>query len=238
MEDPTASRTALRTALMRGVHSRFDPLRLLDDRWGEQMIPQAVKDEVEARALAAMSENDIATAKRSPLGVLGTWLRSSPAYPAIITRSRYAEDALIAAISASVHQYVIIGAGFDTFALRRPVAAHNVAVIEIDHPATQLAKRRFLADSRIAPPDNLHFVDADLTKDSLSSVLKRSPYMSDAPAFVSWLGVTMYLSREANMATLNSIANSSSVGSELVFTYFNQSTFEVAPIRQTTRRRD
>jgi methyltransferase (TIGR00027 family) len=101
-----------------------------------------------------------------------------------------------------------------------------MAVIEIDHPATQSLKRQCLAQAGIALPDSTYLVPADLSSEDLASVLQRSlPHISE-PAFFSWLGVTMYLSKDANLSTLRAISSTAAPGSELVFEYVDQKFFD------------
>jgi len=217
MQDLSASRTALVTAMMRSLHSRADPLPLIADPWGERLVPEAAKQAM---------RNGMPPADGSPLDAR---LRAHPAYSNVITRSRFAEDALAAAVARGVRQTVLIGAGFDSYALRRPPAAKDVAVFEIDHPATQGMKRKCLAASGVVVPGAVHFLAADLSQQGLDEVLARSPFRSDEPACFSWLGVTMYLPRAANLATLRAVARAAASGSELVFSYVDQAVFEAGP---------
>jgi methyltransferase (TIGR00027 family) len=217
VRDVSASLTAMVTALMRSLHSRSDPLPLIADPWGERLVPEAVQQALRERMPPADGSS------------LDTRLRASPAYSNVITRSRYAEDALAEAAAAGTRQAVLIGAGFDSYALRRPPAAGDVVVFEIDHPATQDLKRQCLAANGIAEAKNLHFLAADLSQEGLAEVLARSPFRRDKPAFFSWLGVTMYLPREANAATLAAVAQASAAGSELVFSYIDQAMFGAGP---------
>src|SRR6185437_16545034 len=138
--------------------------------------------------------------------------------PGVIIRSRYAEDALKAAAQRGTRQYVLIGAGFDSFVLRRPAFANGIEIFEIDHPATQALKIERIRACGITLPASVHFIAADLASETLASALARSSFRGGEPAFFSWLGVTVYLTREANMATLRAVASSSAAGSELVFT--------------------
>ena len=147
------------------------------------------------------------------------YLLASPAYTNVVIRTRYAEDALQAAVAGGARQYVLIGAGFDSFALRRPPFAADLAIFEIDHPATQALKIAQIARCGMTLPTSVHFVAADLARRSVAETLSDSPFRSDQTAFFSWLGVTMYLTKEANFATLRSIAACASPGSELAFTY-------------------
>jgi methyltransferase (TIGR00027 family) len=217
--------SALTASLMRAVHARLDPDPLIDDCWGDRLVPAAVRAVLEEDALAKSSTQPYRRRATAPCAALDESLRSAWIYPNVIVRSRYTEDALREAVSRGTRQYVIIGAGFDSFALRNPAFADGVSVFEIDHPLTQSLKQRRMADCGIAIPDSLHFIAADLAKEDLATVLARTDYQPNLPAFFSWLGVTMYLSRETNLATLRSIAACSTPGSEIVFSYFEESIF-------------
>ncbi|HEY2462984.1 MAG TPA: SAM-dependent methyltransferase [Steroidobacteraceae bacterium] len=209
MEKPTASRTALATTLMRAAHTRLDPRPLISDPWGDRLVPEAVK-----RGFAPSDD------------LLDAALMGMPSYANVITRTRYAEDALQAAVSRGARQYVLIGAGFDSFALRRPGFSADLQIFEIDFPATQTFKLERIHACEIALPDSVHFVAADLSKESVAAALARSGFETHRLSFFSWLGVTMYLTREANLATLESIVSCSPEGSEVVFTYLDERLFQ------------
>lgn len=198
MDDAAASSTALATALMRSLHTRLDPHPLIEDPWGERLVPDTLRSRFDDARL----------------------LRS-PAFPNVITRTRYAEDALRTAVSRGIRQYVLIGAGFDSFCLRRPDFARKLEIFEIDHPATQTLKLSRIEECGIELPPTVHFVAADLSKLSLVQALAGSSFDSAQLAFFSWLGVTMYLTRDANLATMRSVAHLCPPGSELAFTYMD-----------------
>ncbi len=225
MQDLVASRTALGTSLMRALHTRIDPQPIINDPWGDRLVPDLVIEAIRQRALSVMPDDSRGEAEAASESIVDAWLRSNPAYANVIIRSRYTEDALQVAIARGVRQYVVIGAGFDSYALRRPAGAQHVAIFEIDHPSTQSLKKERLGECGISLSDSVHFLSADLARDSLYTVLSRSVFKSNEPAFFSWLGVTMYLTREANFASLNAIAHCGAPGSELVFTYLDEEVF-------------
>ena len=202
MTPPNASRTALATSLMRAMHSRTAPAPLIDDSWGDHLVPETMRQAMPEPAL-----------------------RANAAYADVIVRTRYTEDALAAALARGVDQYVIIGAGFDSFAHRRPAAARALTVYEVDHPATLGLKRQRLQACGVTESSDLHYVAADLSREDLSAALAHSPFQPGRPTFFAWLGVTMYLSREANLAALRAIAASAAPGSELVLTYVDEAVF-------------
>ena len=200
MNETKASQTALGVSLMRALHTRLDHPKHIDDPWGDRLVLDS---------------------ERATFGS-DARLRRSPGYGLVILRTRYTEEALAAAVARGVRQYVILGAGMDSFALRQPAFAAEVDVIEVDHPASQALKRERLGACGVPVPPRLHFVPADLSCEPLAAALARSPYRSAEPAFFSWLGVAVYLTREANLATLRAIAAGAAAGSELVFTYQDQ----------------
>ncbi len=135
----------------------------------------------------------------------------------VVCRNRYAEDALAAAAGRGTGQYVILGAGLDSFAYRSPLA-ERLAVFEVDRHATQEAKRRQLASAGIAVPVTVRFVSSDFESGSLTELLVAAGFDPSRPAFVSWLGVTMYLSESAIAATLAEVGRFAA-GSEVVCDY-------------------
>jgi len=118
MIESSPSRTALATSLMRALHSRRDPSPLLDDPWGDRLVPESERDRFCQRILARMDSEARAAALRSPGSVLDDFFLTNVAYPGVVIRSRYTEDALKEAANRGTRQYVLIGAGFDSFALR------------------------------------------------------------------------------------------------------------------------
>lgn len=228
MNPQQASMTAIATAMMRSRHTRVDPHPVLNDPWGDRLVPAQASVGFYARLRARRpelpAEPDAPTLRRAVDAGLG----ESPAYCNVIVRSRYTEDALHRALEAGVRQYVLIGAGFDSYAWRRPPEATALTVIEIDHPATQTLKTRCMAEAGLPPVPGLHFVGVDLGTRDLPAVLRGSPLRIAEPAFFSLLGVTMYLSEEANRATLRGVAETAAPGSEMVFTYIVRAFFEAA----------
>jgi methyltransferase (TIGR00027 family) len=135
----------------------------------------------------------------------------------IAARSRFAEDSLAAAVARGVRQYVVLGAGLDTFAYRNPFEAAGLRVFEVDHPATQAWKQRRLAEAGLASPASLTFAPIDFEHETLAHGLAAAGFDATAPAFFAWLGVVVYLTCEAVTETLRFIASLS--GAEVVFDY-------------------
>ena len=119
-------------------------------------------------------------------------------------RSRFAEDELATSVGSGILQYVVLGAGLDTFACRNPHT--GLRVFEVDHPATQQWKREQLHAAGIAIPSHAVFIPIDFERETLGDALERSGFRMDHPAFFSWLGVVPYLSERAFADTLSFIA--------------------------------
>jgi methyltransferase (TIGR00027 family) len=133
-------------------------------------------------------------------------------------RSRYSEDCLAGGMERGLKQYVILGAGLDTFAYRQPPWVGALHIFEVDHPITQEWKRDRLAAADIAIPSNLTFVPIDFESDSLPDALGSAGFASDAATLCSWMGVTQYLSTDALDATLGFLL-SLPRSSEIVFSF-------------------
>jgi methyltransferase (TIGR00027 family) len=208
---PTASRTALGVATLRAVHQLLDDEpRLLDDPYAARLLGPIGIARIHDRAADYRAPHTLA-------------LRAH-----VLLRSRYAEDRLAEAVACGVRQYVILGAGLDTSALRvtarDDLARHDLArddalrVFEVDQDAGQAFKRHALAAAGIAEPPNVTWVPADLARDDLTQALRAHGFDDRAPAFVTCLGVLMYLDDGAADAVLR-FAASLPHGSEIVFTY-------------------
>lgn len=136
----------------------------------------------------------------------------------VVGRARYAEDLLVQAVARGVQQYVLVGAGLDSFVLRQGADFPALTIFEVDHPDTQAGKQAQLAKLG-AIPANVVFVPINFERESIAEALLRSRYQPDQPTFFSWLGVTHYLTPETTLATLRAIAEVAASGSEVVFDY-------------------
>jgi methyltransferase (TIGR00027 family) len=186
MEQEVASRTALSVALRRAAHQIYDSPVVLDDPIAVGILGAAYAEQLHRTPLRP--DRPFSTALRAFL----------------VARSRYAEDNLRRAVSTGVEQYVLLGAGLDTFAYRNPFT--KLRVFEVDHPATQQWKRELLQRNNIAIPDSIAYTPVDFERQSLAEQLGFAGFSSQAPAFFSWLGVVPYLTLDAFRATLTFIA--------------------------------
>jgi len=213
--------TALAASLFRAVHARVDEPKLVDEPYADRFVRESERDFILERLLLMLDpeRRDAIRALRDPARAFETAVKANPAYGTIVVRTRYAEERLAEDLARGVRQYVLVGAGMDTFAFRCPDLADRLEIFELDHPATQAMKRERLALAGLVPPANLHFVAVDLEEESIGAALTRTPYRADVPAFFTCLGVLPYLTSETTRRMLAAIGASASAGSELVFDY-------------------
>ncbi|MER7644624.1 class I SAM-dependent methyltransferase [Streptomyces sp. NPDC126522] len=189
--------TAVRVALWRALHVRADP------------PPHVIEDEV-GLALADPGDD---WRERPDMDVEATRrIRAS-----IVARARFVEDVVEEQVGRGVDQYVVLGAGLDTFAQRRPELGGKLRVFEVERPGTQAWKRRRLAELGYAVPDWLRFVPVDFEGDWWSQ-LSAAGLDTDRPAVVAATGVTMYLTLDAITTMFRRVAGLAP-GSTLVTTF-------------------
>ena len=197
-----ASRTAYRVALRRATHQLLD-------------VPPVFVDPV---AIDILGPETAAALRADPARFDDR--RFGPAMRAFMAvRARFVEERLAAARAAGVRQFVILGAGLDTFAYRAGLDDPPLAVWEVDHPATQAWKREMLAAAGLAAPPQLTFASIDFACESLADVLAAAGFDARAGAVFSWLGVTQYLVAEDVLATLRYIASATAAGGGVAFDY-------------------
>lgn len=222
--------TAVVMAFLRAHHARHGDPKIFDDFLAGRLITADEAAAIERRAIDALRRLrpevdqrriDHASLLREALSVRG-------AQAEIIARARFTEDRLLHALKTGVTQYVILGAGLDTFALRRPDLQDQLEVFEIDRPAFQGSKRARLDAAGLACPANLHLLAADFEHDSLADILLRSAYQSDRKAFFSCLGVSFYLSAETVFDLLRAIRRVAAPGSLLALDYLDLEAFDPA----------
>ena len=187
MIEAKPSRTATRVAMRRAAHQLLDRPLVFEDPLAERILGSWAKERL---------HEDIKS--ETPYGVqMRAWLAA---------RSRLAEDMLAEAVADGTRQYVVLGAGMDTFGYRNPWG--DVRVFEVDFPATQAWKQELLASTSIFVPETVTFAPVDFERESLAEGLGRVGFRREEPAFFSWLGVTMYLARETTLGTLRWVEQS------------------------------
>ena len=235
MKENQASFTSMVVAYMRAYHSIHDTNKIFDDFLAYELIPEEKRALIE-QYLSWWNEqlNDTENAKlrfdstttSSSLMQVNNIINEQKWAAQLFSRARYAEDSLKKAIKQGVKQYVILGAGLDTFAFRKPEMMEYLEVFEVDHPATQKFKLHRLAELEWEHPAKLHFIPIDFTKESLVTALtSSSSYDPKVKTFFNWLGVTYFLTRDEVFTTLRSITEIAPVDSIIVFDYFDNNAF-------------
>jgi methyltransferase (TIGR00027 family) len=194
------SRTALRVALRRAAHQVHDA------------TPLVFEDPLALRILGREYQQELARTPNAERRPFSAALRAF-----MVARARLAEDALAEAYrDDGVRQYLVLGAGLDTFAYRNPYS--DLRVFEVDHPATQAWKREMLIAANIDVPKSLRFVAVDFERQSLRDELEAAGFDFAAPTMTAWLGVVPYLTLEAFRASVG-LLGSCAAGSGVVFDY-------------------
>jgi methyltransferase (TIGR00027 family) len=224
MEDGKPSSSAIGVAIQRAVHQVLDDdPKILCDPIALQIVEGLVRENfamlwpqryaTASLSMPASSRQDILAAAEELRKPMWTLIRSHP-----LVRSRFTEDCLMEAAAGGVRQYVVLGAGLDTFAYRQPPWAEPLWIFEVDHPATQHWKCDHLAQVGIPIPANLEFCPIDFETTTLMEGLARTSFDRHVPTFISWLGVTIYLTRDAIESTLRFVL-SLPQRSEIVFDF-------------------
>lgn len=214
-------------AYIRGYHATNDTPKIFDDFLAHQLLTEEEHKSFDQLLLYYLRSFNAESASSFPdqAAALAWMIQDMAASRITLSRASYTEESLEKAVNEGVHQYVILGAGFDTYAFRHQEIIGKLQIFEVDHPATQAFKRQRIVDLGWAFPPNLTFVPIDFTKDSLAKVLTRSSYDPHAKSFFSWMGVTYYLPREAVFATLRTIADISPTGNAVIFDYLDTDAF-------------
>jgi methyltransferase (TIGR00027 family) len=194
-----ASTTAVVTAGVRAAHYVVDEPKILADT-----LAEALAGEFAAGSIAQVRADPTAVALR---------------HMAAAARARWAEDTMAAAQAEGVDQYVLLGAGLDSFAYRRGDPDDGLRIFEVDQPASQAWKRQRIAEIGIEIPGSVTFVPVDFETHDFGTELTKAGFDPRRPSVVAWLGVTYFLTSEAIVATLARVA-SWAPGTQLVFDYY------------------
>jgi len=200
MESGLPSRTAQGAALHRAAHQLLDHPQIFADPLALAIIGREAEEELRSGRDWHADPSDL--------------LRAF-----IAVRSRLAEDTLAEAYQAGVRQYVLLGAGLDTFAYRSGVSLAALRVYEVDHPATQAWKWERLDAAGIRRPEIVRYTAIDFERQSLDDALQAGGFDFARPAVIAWLGVTPYLTHEAVKKTLAFVAEKRARGTSIVFDY-------------------
>ena len=221
-----ASITALMSSFGRAFHAENEEDPVFADHLAKNLMTEEEYAAVQGYILggAQFFEPEIDPAKQTPKELLRMLINKHIA-PSPLCRAAYAEKALRTAVLIGTKQYVILGAGLDTFAFREPEFLSKHTVFEVDHPLTQADKLERITRAGWTAPDNLTFVPVDFAKESLAERMIAAGFDPSAKSFFSWLGVTYYLSAEAIDTMLSALSSLCADGSTLVFDYPDENFF-------------
>ena len=222
-----ASITALMSAFGRAFHAENEEHPVFADHLAKNLMTEEEYAAVQGyiRGGAQFFEPEIDLAEQTPKELLRKLINTHIA-PSPLCRAAYMEKALKTAVLIGTKQYVILGAGMDTFAFREPEFLSKYRVFEVDHPLTQADKKERIARAGWTVPDNLAFVPVDFTKDGLTERLIAAGFDPSVKSFFSWLGVTYYLSAEAIDTMLSALSSLCADGSTLAFDYPDENFFD------------
>lgn len=216
-----ASLTSLLSAFGRAYHSKYDTPKIFDDFIAKDLITQKEFADIRENMMKGIQFFNAEIANKfqeSPDEIL-KWITQIQLSPTPLARAAYCENILLHEKMLGVEQYVILGAGLDTFCFRHPELNHSLEIFEVDFPATQDFKKKRLANANYAIPDNLHFVSMDFTKGFTIQNLVEKGFMPNKKTFFSLLGVSYYLAKEENANLIHELFAKVPSGSSIVFDY-------------------
>lgn len=166
MNKGESSLTSLISAFSRAYHSQFDTPKIFDDYLAQELITEQEFNNIQTNMVQGIQffNKEIAEKLNGQTEELLKWIVQTQLSPTPLARAAYCEKVLLNEVMLGLHQYVILGAGLDTFCLRHPEFENILEIFEIDHPATQEFKKKRLVEVNLKLPSNVHFVSMDFTK--------------------------------------------------------------------------
>lgn len=217
------SMTAMISAFARAYHHEVNSTPIFRDSCAKALLGQDYARIAEnmASGISFFCPSFSGTQDQALRWITDTYLSPSP-----LGRAAFAEDSLHSAAVSGMTQYLILAAGYDTFAYRRPDWADSLSVWEVDHPLTAQHKQQLLRQAGIAIPEHTYYVSADLTDTNWNRALQTESHFSSAlPSFCSILGLFYYCSHSAVSAILSGLSSLLLSGSQLVFDYPDENAY-------------
>ncbi|WP_306007652.1 class I SAM-dependent methyltransferase [Bacillus sp. MMSF_3353] len=226
MKKGEASVTSLVSAFGRAYHSEFDSPKIFDDYVAKDFISKKERNDIETNMVQGIHffNTDIAQKFQDNPQEILKWITQVQLSPTPLARAAYCERVLLHEITLGEKQYVILGAGLDTFSFRHRELENEIEIFEVDHPSTQRFKRGRIKEAVLETPNNLHFVSMDFTK-GFSSEQLRNEGFENKKTFFSLLGVTYYLTKEELSSLIENLFEMVPVGSSIVFDYPDENLF-------------
>ncbi|PEM45928.1 class I SAM-dependent methyltransferase [Bacillus wiedmannii] len=221
-----ASVTSLVSAFGRAYHSEFDRPKIFDDYVAKDFISQKERNDIETNMVQGIRffNTDIAERFRDNPKEILKWITQVQLSPTPLARAAYCERVLLHEIALGAKQYIILGAGLDTFSFRHRELENKIEIFEVDHPYTQAFKIQRVKEIEYEIPNNLHFVSMDFTKDFSKQTLVNEGF-ENQKTFFSLLGVTYYLTKEELSSLIEYLFEMVPEGSSIVFDYPDENLF-------------
>ncbi|MED4647168.1 class I SAM-dependent methyltransferase [Bacillus inaquosorum] len=226
MRKNESSLTSLISAFARAYHSRYDTPLIFDDFIAKELINEKEFSDISENMIQGITffNKEIAERLQNDPEEILKWVTQVQLSPTPLARASYCEKVLHNELMLGAKQYVILGAGLDTFCFRHPELENSLQVFEVDHPSTQQFKKNKLKDANLTLPEHLHFVPMDFTKTfSYQPLIDKG--FENVRTFFSLLGVSYYLTREENAGLISNLFSHVPSGSSIVFDYADETLF-------------
>ncbi|MDQ0493536.1 class I SAM-dependent methyltransferase [Paenibacillus brasilensis] len=227
MKQNESSLTSLISAFGRAYHSQYDTPKIFDDFIAKDLISQKEFSDIKENMIQGIAffNTDIAQRFQDDPDEILKWITQVQLSPTTLARAAYCEKVLLNEVRLGLKQYVILGAGLDTFCFRYPELRNSLEIFEVDYPATQEHKKQRLDDANLKIPSHLHFVPMDFTHHlSFQNLLAQG--FEHQKTFFSLLGVSYYLTKEENAKLINHLFAQVPSGSSIVFDYADENLFK------------
>ncbi|KOS27118.1 SAM-dependent methyltransferase [Bacillus anthracis] len=221
-----ASITSLVSAFGRAYHSEFDNPKIFDDYVAKEFISQKERNDIEMNMVQGIHffNTDIAQQFQDNPQEILKWITQVQLSPTPLARAAYCERVLLHEVALGAKQYVILGAGIDTFSFRHRELENKIEIFEVDHPSTQQFKKERIEEAEFEIPNNLHFISMDFTKGFSYEQLQNEGF-ENKKTFFSLLGVTYYLTKEELSSLIECLFVMVPEGSSIVFDYPDENLF-------------
>ncbi|AUM64341.1 SAM-dependent methyltransferase [Brevibacillus laterosporus] len=228
MKKNESSLTSLLSAFGRAYHSKYDTPKIFDDFIAKELITPREFSDIRENMIKGIPffNKEIAKKFQDHPDEILKWITQVQLSPTPLARAAYCENVLFHEMLLGVKQYVILGAGLDTFCFRHPELNDSLEIFEVDYPAAQDFKKIRLANANYQIPNNLHFVSIDFTKEFTIQNLVEEGFMPNKKTFLSLLGVSYYVTKEENANLINKLFAEVPSGSSIVFDYADDKLFE------------
>ncbi|MBT2658419.1 class I SAM-dependent methyltransferase [Bacillus sp. ISL-18] len=218
--------TSLVSAFSRAYHSKHDTPKVFDDFVAKKLISEQEFADISDNMINGIHffNREIAEKFKDHPGEILKWITQVQLSPTPLARAAYCEEVLVNEIKLGLQQYVILGAGMDTFCFRHPELENSLEIYEMDHPATQAFKKSRLSQANLEIPKNLHLIPVDFTKQYSFENIQEKDFEKKITLF-SLLGVSFYLTKEELTRLLNELFTIMPEGSSIVFDYADENLF-------------